>query len=65
MSGLIKQVFIALSSFSGALASIISAHDHVKCVCLNNQQCMTQPAFVNLHAVEYIERLCYYPFAVN
>ena len=65
MSRLIKQVFIALSSFSGSLVSIISAHDNVKCICLNNQQCMTQPAFVNLHVVEYIERLCYYPSAVN
>ena len=26
---------------------------------------MTQPTLINLHPNEYIECLCYYPFAVN
>ena len=59
------QVFVALSSFSGSLAGIVNAPDHIKCISLNNQQCMTPPNPINLHPNEYIEGLFYHPFAVN
>ena len=65
MFWLIQQVFIGLLCFSKYLFSIANTPDHVKCISLNNQQCMTQPALINLHPNEYIEGLCYYPFAVN
>ena len=37
----------------------------MKCVFLNNQQCVTQPALINLHPNDYIKVLRYYPFAVD
>ena len=55
MFGLIKQVYIGLLSFSGSSATIVSAHDRIKCVSLNNQQCMTQPTLINLHHNQYAE----------
>ena len=65
MFGLVKQVFIGLLSFDGVLASIANIPDHIKCISLNNQQCMTQPNLINLHPNKYIEEFHYYPFAVN
>ena len=41
MFGRIKQVFIKLLCFNKSLSSIANSPDHVKCKCLNNQQCMT------------------------
>ena len=41
MLRLIKQVFIALLSFSGSLARIVNKSDHIKCIALNNQQFRT------------------------
>ena len=41
MLRLIKQVFIALLSFSGSLARIVNKSDHIKCITLNNQQFRT------------------------
>ena len=35
--------------FTRLLASIINASNHTKCESLNNQQCMTQPALIDLH----------------
>ena len=55
MFGLIEQVYIGLLSFSGSSATIVSAHDHIKCVPLNNQQCMAQPTLFNLHPNQYLE----------
>ena len=46
MFGLIKQVFIGLLSFIKSLSSIANTPDHVKCISLNNQQCMTQPTLL-------------------
>ena len=43
MLGLILKMFIRL------LTSTVSASNHTKCVSLNNQKCMTQPTFINLH----------------
>ena len=60
-----KQVFMALLSFGESLSSIDDTPDHVKCISLNNQQCMTQLTFINLHPNEYIEGLHYSPFTVN
>ena len=41
MLRLIKQVFIALLSFSGSLARIVNKSDHIKRIALNNQQFKT------------------------
>ena len=65
MFGRIKQVFIKFLCFNKSLSSIANTRDHVKCISLNNQQCMTQSTLINLHPNKYIEGLCYYPFAVN
>ena len=43
MFGLIKKIFI------GLLTDIVSASNHIKCVSLSNQKCMTQPILFNLH----------------
>ena len=64
MFTLIEQVFIALFYFTKSLSSIANTPDHVKCISLNNQLCMTQST-LDLHSNEYIKGLCYYPFAVN
>ena len=61
---LIKQAFIELLCFSKSLSRLASNPSHVKCVYLNNQQCMTQPT-LNLHCNKYIKGLLYYLFAVN
>ena len=58
-------MFIALLSFLGSLASIANTPDHIKCISLNNQQCMTQPTLINWHLHEYIKGLRYYSFAFN
>ena len=65
MFGIIKQVFIGSLGFSGSSTSLVNAPDHMKCISLNNQQCMTQPTFINLYTNVYTQGLCYYPFAVN
>ena len=59
MFGLIKKIFI------GLLTGIVSASNTRKCVLLNNQKYMTQPALINLHPNEYSEEFHYYPFAVK
>ena len=51
--------------FSKCLSSIANTPDLVKCISLNNQQCMTQPTFINLHPNNYIEGLHNYSFPVN
>ena len=53
MFRLIKQVFIALLSFSKSLA--------IKCMSLNNKTCMIRVTLINLNSVE----LNYYPFATS
>ena len=65
MFALIRQVFIVLLRFSRSLASIVNAVDYIKCIFLNNQQCMAQYTLNNLHSNEYIQGLRYYPFAVS
>ena len=50
---LIKQVFIALLSFSKSLAT--------KCGSLNNEPCIVRPIHIDLNTVE----LKYYPFLIN
>ena len=64
MFRLTRKPFIALLSFSGSLASIVSP-DHIKCISLNNQECISPTALINLYPNEYNEGLHYYPFAVN
>ena len=51
--------------FIGLLTSIINVSNHVKCVSLNNQQCIIQRVLINLHPNEYSQGLRYYPLAVN
>ena len=63
--GLIKQVFNRLLCFSQSLSRIASTPDHVICISLYNQQCMTQPTLINLHPNALMEGLRYCPFAVN
>ena len=53
MFSLIKQVFIALLSFSRSLAT--------KCVSLNTKPCMTRPFLFVLNPFE----LKYYPFMIS
>ena len=54
-----------LLCFSKSLTSIVNSPDHIKCIFLNNEECMTPPTLINLHPNEYIEGLHYYSFAVN
>ena len=45
MFGLVKQVFIAVLSFNGSLAT--------KFMPLNNEQCMIKPTLIDLNRVEF------------
>ena len=65
MFELIKQVFIGLLRFSGSLVNIFNTSKHIKCIYLNNQQCITQPILINLHPNEYAKALRCCLFAVN
>ena len=53
MFSLIKQVFIALLSFSSSLAT--------KYILLNDELCMLRPTVIDLNPVE----LKYYPFMIS
>ena len=54
-----KKMFIEL------FTSIANASNHIKCVSLNNQQYMVEPALINLYLNDYSQGLCYYPLAIN
>ena len=47
MFGIIKTIFI------GLLTSIVNASNNPNCMSLSNQNCITQPTFINLHPNEY------------
>ena len=47
------------------LTSIIGASNHRKGVSINNEKCMSQPCFINLHPKEYSQEFHYYQFAVE
>ena len=53
MFSLIKEVLIALLSFSSSLAT--------KCISLNDELCMIRPTLIDLNPVE----LKYYPFMIS
>ena len=53
MFGFIKKTFI------GLLTSVVNASNHIKCVSLNNDQCMVQPTLINVHPNEYSQGLHY------
>ena len=53
MFRLIKQVFVALLTLSGLLAT--------KYMSLNNEQCIIRPTIIDINPVE----LNYYPFMIN
>ena len=55
MLGIVKEMFIALSS------SIVNA----KRVSLNIQKCIIQPTLVNIRPNEYSEQFYYYPYTVK
>ena len=57
MFRLIKQVCIALLSFSGVLET--------KCISLNNQPIMTRPTLIDLNLDEHDQGLCHYPFMLS
>ena len=57
MFGLIKKMFI------GLITGLVIGSNHIKCLQLSNQKCITQPILVNLHPNEYKQELHYYPFA--
>ena len=59
MFGFILKIFIWL------FTSIVNASYQIKCVFLNNLQCLIQPTLINLHLNEYSQGLHYYLFAVN
>ena len=59
MFKLIKQVVIALLSFSGLLASLINLSNNAKCTYLNNQPCMTRSSLIYLNRDEYNQRYIY------
>ena len=54
MIGTTKKISIVL------LSSIVNESNHTKCVSLNNQKCMVQPALINLHPTEYCQEFHYY-----
>ena len=56
---------LVLLGFSKSLASIVDTSNHIKCIYLNNKQCMTQTTLINLHNNDFTEGLRSYPFAVN
>ena len=47
MFGIIQKMFIVL------LTNIVNGSSHTKCKLLNNQKCMIEPTFINLHSSEY------------
>ena len=53
MFSLIKQVFIALLSFSSSLAT--------KCLSLNDEPCMIRPTLIDFNPVELKD----YPFQIS
>ena len=59
MFSLMKQVFIALLSFSSPLARVPKAR--AKYLSLNDEPCMVRPTLIDLNPVE----LKYYPFMIS
>ena len=55
MFRLIKQVFIALLSFSGLLAIMANVSSFTTCSCLNNQPCMTRSTLLDIILVNIIK----------
>ena len=60
-----KECLCLLKMFIWLLTSIVNVSNNTKCTSLNNQQCMMQVTFVNLHPNEYAQVLLCYPFSVN
>ena len=56
-SGWLNKYLLYCWVLADLLARIINAPDHTKCSSLNNQQCVTQPTFINLNPNEYIQEL--------
>lgn len=57
MVGFINEVFIALLTFDGALAT--------KCVLLDNEPSYVRPTIIYLKSDELYKRLCQCPFILN
>ena len=60
MFGLIEKIF-----FIGLLTSLINGSNHIKCISLSNQKCMTQSTLANLYPNKYSQKFHYYPFLVE
>ena len=52
MFGFIKKMVIGLLTFSISLTSINNVSDRTKCICLNNQPCMTRTTLINLNTIK-------------
>ena len=53
MFRLIKQVFMALLSFSGSLACMANVPNFTTFTSLNNQPCKTRPTLIDLNLDEF------------
>ena len=51
--------------FMGLLINVANASDLAKCMSQSNQECMTQPALINLHPNECNQQFHYDPFVVK
>ena len=47
-----EKNYITLKLIAETLINIVSASNHIKCVLLSNQKCMTQPTLINLYPNE-------------
>ena len=57
----VKQIFIALLSFSESLACIAKFHELAKRISQNNEPCLARQPLVNLNS----NKFHYYPFMVS
>ena len=56
---------VIIKIFCRLLTGLVNESDHIKCVSLSNQKCMTHPTLINLHLNEYSQKLHYYPFVLK
>ena len=59
----LNKMFIALLIFRESLAIMFNTPDHIKCISLNKQRCLTHPNLISFYRNECIETICYYRFA--
>ena len=59
MFGIIKKMFIVLSTSLINTSSIFNASNHIKCVSLSNQKSEIQPTLISIYPNEYSQELRY------